>query len=93
MVRGVRTGQLLVPDHLLETGQAEAAIVLRPGDAGPAVIVELALPVTVELRRGAAVGRARRGGNVAFQPRARLGAEFAVGVGILQVHISLPAAR
>ena len=62
--------QLLAEDRLLDQRRAAAAVLLRPRDAGPAALVELALPLALELelrpgRRPAAPGpdgcrRARR---------------------------------
>ena len=56
VVRRARARQLLVPDDLLQARSGPSPpILLRPGDAGPAMLVKLALPVAVELRRSAAV--------------------------------------
>src|SRR5262249_56330232 len=68
VVRRAGPRELLVPDHLLEAREAEAAVCLRPGDTRPAVIEEPALPVTVEPRRGRAVRRSRRGRDVPAEP-------------------------
>ena len=64
IVRCMGAGEFLVPDHLLKPGQAEAAIILRPRDARPAMLILLALPIAVEPRRGGAVRGTLVSGNV-----------------------------
>ncbi|MBW8755730.1 MAG: hypothetical protein JF595_16600 [Sphingomonadales bacterium] len=51
VMRRTRARQLFVPDDLTQSQQAEPAVLLGPGNAGPPVIMELALPIAVELRR------------------------------------------
>ena len=82
VVRRVRPRQLLVPDHLLEGAQAAAAVLLRPGDARPAVLVELPLPCAIEVGRGAASRRPRRLRDIGLQPGACARPELVVFFGV-----------
>ena len=49
-LRAPRAHDLLVEDRLLDQRRAAAAVLLRPRHAGPAAVVELALPVEAERR-------------------------------------------
>ena len=76
---------LLGEDRLLDQRRAAAAVLLRPRDAGPAALVQLALPAAAELERLVVVlrGLAR---VVVLQPRAQLVAEGLLARTERQVH-------
>ena len=88
--RGVAAGELLVQDDLLDERQALAAVLLGPGGADPAPLVELADPVDVErlaLVPGHGVpGLAPPRGQVLVEPAADLQAEGLCLGRIGQVH-------
>ena len=63
-----RAGTLFIPDDLLHLAQPETAVLLRPVGPGPAVLIELALPLAVELCGLVAMGRPRVPGNIVPQP-------------------------
>ncbi len=80
-LRGVGARQLLLKDGLLHQRRAAPAESLRPGDAGPAAVIELALPRAQILDVLRAVFGARAAarplrGDVLRQPRAELVAEL-----------------
>jgi hypothetical protein len=85
-MRCAGAGEFLVPDDLLQAGQAKPAIVAWPGDAGPAMVEQLALPITIKLRSCCTLCRARVPRNLAGQPFSGAGAKEQVGVGEAQVH-------
>src|SRR5262249_27858430 len=86
VVRRVRPRRLLVPDHLLEGAETAAAVLLRPREAGPAVLVELPLPGPVEVRRGVASPWSRRRRDMRPQPGARPRPELVVLLGVAEIH-------
>ena len=91
--RRVGPGVLLVEDHLLDQAQPAAAVLLRPADAGPAVLGQQPVPgeplvVRLVVAPGTAEA-AQRGplaGQVLLEPGPHLGAERLVLVGVGQVH-------
>src|SRR4051794_17522377 len=88
-VRGKRHAlarELLVEDRLLNQGGALAAVLLWPGETGPAGVVHLLLPGAAELELGLVVAFGRGAGMVLLQPAPDLVAEGRLGVGQGQVH-------
>src|SRR4029077_7235878 len=76
---------LLVEDRLLDQGGAPPAVLLRPGHARPAGLVELALPVAAEGEAGlVALGLASW--VVVLQPGTQLVAKGLFLVGQREVH-------
>ena len=71
-------GHLLVEDRLVAVGRARAAVLLRPGQAGVAGVVELAAPLAAELLEPlrAAPAAALGLGQVRLDPRLQLGPEL-----------------
>jgi hypothetical protein len=73
--RSAGAGDLLVEDRLLDQGGAAAAVLLGPGEAGPATVVELLLPRDGEIER--VVVATRSGARVVgFEPGSKLVSEF-----------------
>jgi hypothetical protein len=70
-LRRLSPHDLLVEDRLLDQGRAPPAVLLGPGQAGPAGLVELLLPVAAKLEPGlVALGLATR--VVGVEPGAKL---------------------
>src|SRR5690606_13346132 len=88
----VRLGELLVPDHLLDVGEAPPPVLDGPVDARPATLVERALPGEVELAHLPPLGRSWFGGEVLAQPGARLLPERLLLGGQVEVHGAEPSA-
>jgi len=91
-----RGGVLLLEDQLLRDGQAAAAVLDRPVEAGVPGLVQPALPPGVVGPPGCPVpGRGWRavGGHGAGEPVPHFLAEDLVGCGVRQVHTTQPAAR
>src|SRR4051812_44612160 len=89
----IGAGVLLVEDHLLEQGEAPAAVLLRPADAGPAGRGEVPVPgdplvVRLVLASGTALApqSGEVAGEVVLQPRPDLGAERLVLAAVGEIH-------
>src|SRR5262249_20903164 len=100
--RGLEAALLLAPDHLLEAPEVLSAVLLRPGEAGPARLELEQLPrlrapdrvriLALAQRIGSRrVGRARL--CVRLEPRARPDAERGLLRGVVEVHRRLLGPR
>src|SRR6266851_1092701 len=84
--------ELLIVDHLLQQRRAAAAVFLRPMDAHPAAVVELAMPPTaaLEFRLGIRVGEfvlvAPVARSILLKPAPELQAKQFVGFTELEIH-------
>src|SRR5712691_2418239 len=90
-LRRVGQDHLVVEDQLVHEGAAAAAVLLGPGDADVAGVVELLLPRAAAFDEGLHVAGAVRVGvarGVGLQPGPDLVAEFLLGVAELEVHAS-----
>ena len=84
--RDTLAGELLVEHRLLDQGGALAAVLLGPGDPGPARLVHLLLPGSAKLELGGVVPLGRGPRVVLLQPTPHLVAEGRLRVGEAQVH-------
>ena len=83
---------LLLEDQPFEEVHPPAAILLRPGDHGPARVVEFALPGAMRPGSlGGVEGRQRLGGNVGFEPGPRLCSKCLLARRVGEVHQSRPS--
>ena len=98
--RRVRTGVLLVEDHLLHEGQPAAAVLGRPADAGPAVLRQVPVPLEALVVRLQVLARPTQplevgepACEVVLEPGSHLGPEGPVLGGIGQVHVRASLAQ
>ena len=93
--RGPETKLLLSPDHLLHGSESPAAVLLRPGEACPAVVELERLPVPGAAHGHRVVADERPGRRlpgleelgVAVEKRPRAGAETRFGRRVVEVHV------
>ena len=84
--------ELGVPDHLLDVGKPTPAKFRWPVDAGPAPLVQGALPSQVEFAHRLPHGGPLLGWEVVAKPGASLVAELLFLLGDLQIHDRLQVA-
>ena len=80
--------KLLVEDRLLDQRCALAAVLLGPGEPGPARLVHLLLPGAAELELDGIVALGRRARVVVLQPAPNLVPERRLRIRQRQVHVS-----